>query len=161
MQSSTCTQNPPRQEVKKGNVRRAGVQAVVKRKNYSSPLFIKTQWGISCQAQKTVSGGITISTCCQVQFQLVSTGSVLQFSQKWPPRLCKEPLSKYIKSKSEPRELNHILEQSSLICRECSCKLWGGTWGCGFLSQSSGNWENEECFCNSPKLKHSIQWINS
>lgn len=43
---------------KRGNVRGAGVQAVVKRKNYSSPLFIKTQRGISCQAQKTVSGGI-------------------------------------------------------------------------------------------------------
>ncbi len=171
-----CTQNLLRHEVKKGNVRGAGVQAVVKRKNYSSPLFIKTQWGISSQAQKTVRGGIQgvtlpaafsrLSLLPPFYFNLLSGAVPAGFNWKCPAvfpeiRFCTEPRSKYIKSKSEPRELNHIPEQSSLICRECFCKRWGGTWGCGFLSQSSGNWGNGECVCNSPKLKHSIQWINS
>ncbi len=101
-----CTQNLLRHEVKQGNVRGAGVQAVVKRKNYSSPLFIKTQWGISSQAQKTVRGGIQgvtlpaafsrLSLLPPFYFNLLSGAVPAGFNWKCPAvfpeiRFCTEP----------------------------------------------------------------------
>lgn len=127
-----CTQNLLRHEVKKGNVRGAGVQAIPLlyslKHNEASLARHRKQSEVEFRGSPFLQLSLlfrsslhSISTCWQVQFQLVLTGSVLQFSQKWGSA---QSPSVNTSSKSEPRELNHISEQSLLICRECYCKRW-------------------------------------